>query len=121
MELQQYLKYHTTLSSSMEVTACLNYLRCKGVFLNNDMKKILFDHTSAEMHDYLKSCIESYRPRRVYSTSQVTNSSNVDDNLEEVKGLSKEDWKKLKMSSNFSSTVDGSLSEKGYEYGLSDW
>lgn len=121
MELQQYLKHHPTLSSQMEVTACLNYLRCKGVVLNDNLKKLLFDHTSVEMHDYLKSKIGSYYPRRVYGTSHVTNDWNEEDDFEKGKGLSEEDWRRLKEHTKSSSSSGGTLSEKGYEYGLSDW
>ena len=96
MELEQYLKYHPFLSSQFEVTACLNYLRCKRVVLNDNLKKLLFEHTAMEIHDYLRSCIDSYSLRRVYSTIKDNKSQKVEDDFDKEKGLSNKDWIRLK-------------------------
>ena len=49
-----------------------------------------------EIHDYLRSCIDSYSLRRVYSTIQDNKSQKVEDDFDKEKGLSNKDWIRLK-------------------------
>lgn len=125
MKLLDYLKYHSHLSTKPEITACMNYLRCYNVCLDSAMEKCLYSSTPEELHEYLKTAIESYQKeyliRKKPKPSIIIERPKAKNDQKEKKGLSEEDIKQLNMFSLRKDNKGKTLSELGYEYDLSDW
>ncbi|MCR5574038.1 MAG: hypothetical protein K6F78_04370 [Bacteroidaceae bacterium] len=126
MELRQYLKYHAPLSTQFEITACLNFMRCFNTFISADVEKTLFDKTLTELHDFLRSSIESYKveyeirqkPKPFITLSEGISKGH---SMEKRDGLSGDDMKRLNMFSMRNNGRGNNLSDFGYDHDLSDW
>jgi hypothetical protein len=125
MKLLGYLKYHSPLSTKPEITACINYLRCYNAYIDSAMEKLLYSNTPAELHEHLKTVIESYQKeymiRREEKPSIVIERHKAKSDKKKKEGLSEEDFRKLNMFLLRKNKNGKNLSDLGYEHGLSDW
>ena len=85
----------------------------------------MYGSTPVELHEYLKTTIESYQKeyliRKKPKPSIIIERHKANKDQNEKKGLTEEDIRKLNMFSFRNDNKKNSLSDKGYEYGLSDW
>lgn len=123
--MDDYLKYHSPLSTKLEITSCMNYLRCFNVFLDTAMEKCIYCNTPKELHECLKTVIDSYQKeyliRNKSKSSIIIESFKTEDDQKDKNGLSEDDIRNLNMFSFRNDNEDSTLSKKGYEHGLSDW
>lgn len=126
MKLLKHIKKIAPINNESDIQTLLKIMKDRNVYIGTYQENLLLYYTVPELHAYLKECILSYRkafrnkklmPSVYRSNRKEKDSSNgISSN-----GLSDHEKRALNMFSLRNDSGEKTLSERGYEYGLSDW
>lgn len=132
MKLLKHIKKVAPIDNELDIQNLLSLMKSQNQRIGIYQENLLLYYTVPELHEYLKNCIQSYRKeyKLIHSESSTANTIKVyrsEREKEEPRngisqnGLTQEDKNALNMFSFRNNSENNSLSDKGYEYGLSDW
>lgn len=126
MKLLKHIKKVAPINNESDIQRLLKIMKDRNVYIGTYQENLLLYYTVPELHAYLKECILSYRkafrnkklmPSVYRSNRKEKDSSNgISSN-----GLSDHEKRALNMFSLRNDSGEQTLSERGYEYGVSDW
>ena len=127
MKLLKHIKKVAPISNELDIQNLLKLMKNHHKRLGTYQENLLLFYTVPELHGFLKEMILSYR--RSYKLWKIKNQqyhkseSKEEETINGISknGLSKEDKATLKLFSFRYNNEGGTLSDNGYEYGLSDW
>ena len=126
MKLLKHIKKIAPINNESDIQTLLKIMKDRNAYIGTYQENLLLYYTVPELHAYLKECILSYRKAlknmerepKVYKSNR-----NEKDNINGISsnGLSDHEKRALNMFSLRNDSGEKTLSERGYEYGLSDW
>lgn len=132
MKLLKHIKKVAPIDNELDIQNLLSLMKSQNQRIGIYQENLLLYYTVPELHEYLKNCIQSYRKEyklihNQFSTANTIKVYRSERKKEEPRngisqnGLTQEDKNALNMFSFRNNSENNSLSDKGYEYGLSDW
>ena len=126
MKLLKHIKKIAPINNESDIQTLLKIMKDRNVYIGTYQENLLLYYTVPELHAYLKECILSYRKAfrnkklmpSVYKSNRKEEDSS---NGISSNGLSDHEKRALNMFSLRNDSGEQTLSERGFEYGLSDW
>ena len=126
MKLLKHIKKIAPINNESDIQTLLKIMKDRNVYIGTYQENLLLYYTVPELHAYLKECILSYRKAfrnkklmpSVYKSNRKEEDSS---NGISSNGLSDHEKRALNMFSLRNDSGEQTLSERGYEYGVSDW
>lgn len=126
MKLLKHIKKIAPINNESDIQTLLKIMKDRNAYIGTYQENLLLYYTVPELHAYLKECILSYRKAfrnkklmpSVYKSNRKEEDSS---NGISSNGLSDHEKRALNMFSLRNDSGEQTLSERGYEYGVSDW
>ena len=126
MKLLKHIKKIAPINNESDIQTLLKIMKDRNAYIGTYQENLLLYYTVPELQAYLKECILSYRKAfrnkklmpSVYKSNRKEEDSS---NGISSNGLSDHEKRALNMFSLRNDSGEKTLSERGYEYGVSDW
>ena len=126
MKLLKHIKKIAPINNESDIQTLLKIMKDRNVYIGTYQENLLLYYTVPELHAYLKGCIllyrKAFRNKKLMPSVYKSNRKEEDSsNGISSNSLSDHEKRALNMFSLRNDSGEKTLSERGYEYGLSDW